>query len=203
MYSCILSVVYVFVFFSSRRRHTRCALVTGVQTCALPICRIEIGEAGLDAVRLVAQGAFDLAEPVELRRGALGIARGKARILDQPRVDRTVEAANIDAPRVGVAAIEDRIAAADGLHHFEPAPRIAGRLGVGDIVTDRRERARIGLEPAVADAEQVAHCTPPPARAANPPSWPRNCCSHMSAIPNWRIEARLSAVRASAISRNM
>src|SRR3546814_20443038 len=29
-------------FFSSRRRHTRCALVTGVQTCALPICRREI-----------------------------------------------------------------------------------------------------------------------------------------------------------------
>src|SRR3546814_3756288 len=24
-------------FFTSRRRHTRCALVTGVQTCALPI----------------------------------------------------------------------------------------------------------------------------------------------------------------------
>src|SRR3546814_18005756 len=29
-------MVYCFVF-SSRRRHTRCALVTGVQTCALPI----------------------------------------------------------------------------------------------------------------------------------------------------------------------
>src|SRR3546814_16119622 len=29
-------IVYIF-FFSSRRRHTRCALVTGVQTCALPI----------------------------------------------------------------------------------------------------------------------------------------------------------------------
>src|SRR3546814_19389139 len=27
-----------FFLFSSRRRHTRCALVTGVQTCALPIC---------------------------------------------------------------------------------------------------------------------------------------------------------------------
>src|SRR3546814_4179123 len=25
-------------YFSSKRRHTRCALVTGVQTCALPIC---------------------------------------------------------------------------------------------------------------------------------------------------------------------
>src|SRR3546814_9793143 len=31
---------YMFLFFfSSRRRHTRCALVTGVQTCALPISR--------------------------------------------------------------------------------------------------------------------------------------------------------------------
>src|SRR3546814_17614417 len=29
--------VFVCFFFSSRRRHTRCALVTGVQTCALPI----------------------------------------------------------------------------------------------------------------------------------------------------------------------
>src|SRR3546814_3017561 len=31
----------VFFFFSSRKRHTRCALVTGVQTCALPISVIE------------------------------------------------------------------------------------------------------------------------------------------------------------------
>src|SRR3546814_2617463 len=30
-------MMWVTVFFSSRRRHTRCALVTGVQTCALPI----------------------------------------------------------------------------------------------------------------------------------------------------------------------
>src|SRR3546814_3115717 len=30
-------------FFSSRRRHTRCALVTGVQTCALPILRAMSG----------------------------------------------------------------------------------------------------------------------------------------------------------------
>src|SRR3546814_5775539 len=38
MCSVWLCVVLFFVFFfSSRRRHTRCALVTGVQTCALPI----------------------------------------------------------------------------------------------------------------------------------------------------------------------
>src|SRR3546814_3571251 len=30
-------VLFFFFFFSSRRRHTSCALVTGVQTCALPI----------------------------------------------------------------------------------------------------------------------------------------------------------------------
>src|SRR5213076_3496697 len=29
---------YCFFFFSSRRRHTRWLVVTGVQTCALPIC---------------------------------------------------------------------------------------------------------------------------------------------------------------------
>src|SRR3546814_6456435 len=36
MLSFMVFVVFLF-FFSSRRRHTRCALVTGVQTCALPI----------------------------------------------------------------------------------------------------------------------------------------------------------------------
>src|SRR3546814_224345 len=42
MFSCLLMVkhrrIYIlFFFFSNRRRHTICALVTGVQTCALPI----------------------------------------------------------------------------------------------------------------------------------------------------------------------
>src|SRR3546814_4289491 len=32
------------VFFASGRRHTRCALVTGVQTCALPILEAEAEE---------------------------------------------------------------------------------------------------------------------------------------------------------------
>src|SRR3546814_1649312 len=42
--SVLVGVICVFVFFyfffSSRRRHTRCALVTGVQTCALPISAV-------------------------------------------------------------------------------------------------------------------------------------------------------------------
>src|SRR3546814_2581691 len=36
----ILLALCIFFFFSSRRRHTRCALVTGVQTCALPISNL-------------------------------------------------------------------------------------------------------------------------------------------------------------------
>src|SRR3546814_7797277 len=56
----------VYFFFSSRRRHTRCALVTGVQTCALPICFInELIEAqGTDKIasglRLESPGGLQL-----------------------------------------------------------------------------------------------------------------------------------------------
>src|SRR3546814_6069720 len=45
---------FCFFFFSSRRRHSSCALVTGVQTCALPICRLSGwgGVVGLQVYRL-------------------------------------------------------------------------------------------------------------------------------------------------------
>src|SRR3546814_7215598 len=48
-------------FFSSRRRHTRCALVTGVQTCALPISMAA-------ALKAVEQGA----KVTLIEYGALG-----------------------------------------------------------------------------------------------------------------------------------
>src|SRR3546814_7167543 len=38
--------IFLCLFFSSRRRHTRCALVTGVQTCALPIWLVSTGGEG-------------------------------------------------------------------------------------------------------------------------------------------------------------
>src|SRR3546814_10386687 len=71
---------WVCFFFSSRRRHTRCALVTGVQTCALPICLVDLvvlvrphhGHVGghLDDVDLV-----DLLELGGLSEGRAGHAR--------------------------------------------------------------------------------------------------------------------------------
>src|SRR3546814_9984131 len=54
-------------FCSSRRRHTRCALVTGVQTCALPISdhlrTMALVEAGLDfATGILADGGTYVAK---------------------------------------------------------------------------------------------------------------------------------------------
>src|SRR3546814_6756452 len=60
----------LFFFFSSRRRHTRCALVTGVQTCALPI--LSPTDAYFEAVSgLTATGGTVLLRLAELPPGIL------------------------------------------------------------------------------------------------------------------------------------
>src|SRR3546814_6769027 len=74
-------------FFSSRRRHTRCALVTGVQTCALPILveRVGVGGAvGADIVpgkQLAYLGLVHLAGREEAR----GAARPRLVEIDHQR----------------------------------------------------------------------------------------------------------------------
>src|SRR3546814_8934598 len=50
-YFCFFSFCFIF-FFSSRRRHTRCALVTGVQTCALPISNEISSRPGINSATL-------------------------------------------------------------------------------------------------------------------------------------------------------
>src|SRR3546814_10665406 len=47
---------FICFFFSSRRRHTRCALVTGVQTCALPI--FEIDDCSIEYYRGKGEGGW-------------------------------------------------------------------------------------------------------------------------------------------------
>src|SRR3546814_14497256 len=60
-------------FFSSRRRHTRCALVTGVQTCALPISRAGVRRAARRHLRRrdAARRARPWRGPLEARLAAL------------------------------------------------------------------------------------------------------------------------------------
>src|SRR3546814_11325909 len=58
MISCHSMSALGLFFFSSRRRHTRCALVTGVQTCALPISEV------FEDIQMAI--AFSLAQPARL-----------------------------------------------------------------------------------------------------------------------------------------
>src|SRR3546814_7756798 len=61
-----------FFFFSSIRRHTRCALVTGVQTCALPIFPVRNFRTFL-SVKTRAPMDSDLRRQIEEQLSKLGI----------------------------------------------------------------------------------------------------------------------------------
>src|SRR3546814_4649603 len=73
-------VLYLF-FFSSRRRHTRCALVTGVQTCALPI---------LEVITTVDAHRGDHLHPAEIEIDPL-VAAERARRDGEARAPRSEE----------------------------------------------------------------------------------------------------------------
>src|SRR3546814_5454962 len=80
--------VFCFFFFSSRRRHTRCALVTGVQTCALPISplpplRETVRAHGLSASKALGQNfLFDeqLLDRIAALPGEIGRASCRERV---------------------------------------------------------------------------------------------------------------------------
>src|SRR3546814_2473683 len=59
-------------FFSSRRRHTRCALVTGVQTCALPIYTLDLTH----ALDVGLSEPINIAAGLEFRHETYGIRAG-------------------------------------------------------------------------------------------------------------------------------
>src|SRR3546814_5194162 len=65
-----LSIVHFF-FFSSRRRHTRCALVTGVQTCALPILIVLAVKETRNIERVLVVGRVLVTRPAADARHAL------------------------------------------------------------------------------------------------------------------------------------
>src|SRR3546814_4903349 len=73
----------VFFFFSSRRRHTRCALVTGVQTCALPISWWDAAKGNYDRGNFPEPGAV-----LVLRRQ--GNSRGHLAVVSKIVSDRII-----------------------------------------------------------------------------------------------------------------
>src|SRR3546814_1246437 len=76
------SVCWFYVFFSSRRRHTRCALVTGVQTCALPIyCGAVLATRALAQLGGEPLSEIERAWPPDVVLGVVVVVGLKARIL--------------------------------------------------------------------------------------------------------------------------
>src|SRR3546814_3532057 len=139
-------VVLVCFFFSSRRRHTRCALVTGVQTCALPILvrRAEIG--GED------DGAVGIGNDVGIVRRRFDGERHRQRQRDP--IARAPAAAE---QGIAVAALDRGGGIVDRDRRVvrparEAEREVAGLAGLGDgeryVVLDREARRQIEL-PAV------------------------------------------------------
>src|SRR3546814_895649 len=111
----------VFVF-SSRRRHTRCSLVTGVQTCALPISS---GGYKSQEMLLVTIGTtvWEAGRPVELflLDRASGLISEMPSFTIVPEVPRLFYRGRLNYvdTKAGIVGSEDRIVI--GLSHIEPA----------------------------------------------------------------------------------
>src|SRR3546814_9389415 len=112
----------MFVFFSSRSRHTRCALVTGVQTCALPIFhRLWDELLFIDGFREA--GVFG-GQPIVDRKTGIAVAREAAAVIGHRAVLRAILGKvllALVAAMEGTAerhddrgAVRERLAAGDG-----------------------------------------------------------------------------------------
>src|SRR3546814_18266248 len=115
-------VPFSLLFVSSRRRHTRCALVTGVQTCALPI--LAAGQ----------QGRFTIGLAVANNEAAISHASTLiARAASEPEI-RIIVHTDIDAVR-------DQL-----MHARETSLREAGREPNFSDSSARSEERRVGTE---------------------------------------------------------
>src|SRR3546814_14658394 len=130
--------MYSGFFFSSRRRHTRCALVTGVQTCALPISEereLPVGEIGDIVLRLPLapgclptlwrrhghfQDAYLSQHPGYYTTGDAGLVDADGFVHVMSRIDDII---NVAGPRLSSAAIEQPVAA---------PPAVAACAGLGE-----------------------------------------------------------------------
>src|SRR3546814_7382252 len=100
--SFIIGLYVCLFFFSSRRRHTICALVTGVQTCALPIfiqylpiplLQVDAREIGGVFSELKLEGIADLGPHLDLHADLIDFANASVRITkaNQAAVARSEE----------------------------------------------------------------------------------------------------------------
>src|SRR3546814_17686339 len=127
-------MVLIFCFFSSRRRHTICALVTGVQTCALPIfpARAQPDARGVAIIAILGTlrgmiGADASRREVQriLQFGCERLIGGRARLFGNAPAARieieTVEPGGIIGQRRVALCLPPPDARADAGRHVGPA----------------------------------------------------------------------------------
>src|SRR3546814_17509465 len=126
-------------FVSSRRRHTRCALVTGVQTCALPISGVLVLSTFAGAAREL--GGALLVNPYDLD----GVAAAIAQAITMPLAERRERWQPMMARlhEYDITAWRRRFLAAFRAAYLRskpatPSVRCAGRDGTSRTVSDPR-----------------------------------------------------------------
>src|SRR3546814_16673134 len=126
--------MYDYFFFSSRRRHTRCALVTGVQTCALPISTVK-----------------DLSNEVEDQRPGAGLAVGEDGTFGF--IERTLEGTHVRLGDRGCGDRDERIGQVAVLCFltFGLCSGLSGLLSLRPVVDKRFEHVFVP-RPNVQDA---------------------------------------------------
>src|SRR3546814_6016411 len=96
-----------FFFCSSRRRHTRCALVTGVQTCALPISHL------VRAAKMAVWGQTDAGHgcPISMTYAVIPALRHNADLAAQyePLLTTRHYDSALKAPQIGRASCRERV----------------------------------------------------------------------------------------------
>src|SRR3546814_3430341 len=125
-------MVVVLFFFASRRRHTRCALVTGVQTCALPILG---GVAAIRDVRHPVSVARSLLREIPVLLAGEGASRfagqiGAERALPHPFADKDTNEDDPACDTVGCIAV-------DSAGHIAAATSTGGLTGKRDRKSTR------------------------------------------------------------------
>src|SRR3546814_4394587 len=91
--------------FSSRRRHTICALVTGVQTCALPIYILSITMAAVG----IGLGVVGLIGYQSMKDGALEQASRVAEKVATVAASRHMENIRQSVEEIGRASYRERV----------------------------------------------------------------------------------------------
>src|SRR5881396_4023136 len=79
-----------FFFFSSRRRHTRWYEVTGVQTCALPICPLAFKEGNALPLTLPARAGMRSEERREGKSVSYRVDLGGRRIIKKKKYTQQI-----------------------------------------------------------------------------------------------------------------